>query len=60
MMDLLHDQREKNLRQMRSPASIALAICAIAAVVLASAFYDHPLMKAPHMVASLRHHITAH
>jgi hypothetical protein len=59
MIDRLHDQREKNLRQMRSPASIALAICSIAAVVLASAFYDHPIMKAPQLVAALKHHITA-
>jgi hypothetical protein len=58
-MSNLNHQREENLRAIRSPASIALGVCAIAAVVLASVFYDHPLMKAPHIMASLRHHITA-
>jgi hypothetical protein len=45
---------------MRSPASIALAVCSIAAVILASVFYDHPIMKQqPQMFASLRQHLTA-
>jgi hypothetical protein len=45
---------------MRSPASIALAICSIAAVILVSVFYDHPEMKQqPQIFASLRQHISA-
>jgi hypothetical protein len=59
MIELNH-QREENLRAMRSPASIALAVCSIAAVVLASVFYDHPVMKAPQMSASLRQLVTTH
>jgi hypothetical protein len=58
MIDL-HHQRQENLRAMRSPASIALAICSIAAVILASIFHDHPVMKQPQIFASLRQHITA-
>ena len=54
----LHHQRKVNLRAMRSPASIALAVCSVAAVILASVFYDHPIMKAPHLIASLRQQIT--
>jgi hypothetical protein len=57
MLDM-HDQRKANLRTMRSTASIALAACSIAAVVLVSVFYDHPVMKAPHLIASLRPQIT--
>jgi hypothetical protein len=53
------EQREENLRQMRSPGSIALGVFALLTVLLACIFYDHPLMKSPHIVASLRHHITA-
>jgi hypothetical protein len=41
----LHQKREENLRAMRSPASITLALCAIAAVILVSVFPDHPVMK---------------
>jgi hypothetical protein len=59
MIDLLHHQREQNLRAMRSPASIALAVCTIAAVISACVFYDHPVMKQPQIFASLRQHITA-
>jgi hypothetical protein len=44
MIDL-HYKRQENLRAMRSPGSIGLAICSIAAVILASIFYDHPIMK---------------
>jgi hypothetical protein len=59
MIDL-HHKRQENLRAMRSPASIALAVCSIAAVILASVFYDHPIMKQqPQMFASLRQHLTA-
>jgi Flp pilus assembly protein TadB len=54
-----HQRRQQNLRAMRSPASIALFVFSIAAVVLATIFYDHPIMKAPQLVASLRQHITA-
>jgi len=53
------EQREKNLRAIRSPGSIALFVFSITAVVLATVFYDHPIMKAPQLVASLRQHITA-
>jgi hypothetical protein len=52
-------QREENLRAMRSPASIALAIAALGAVTLVSVFHDHPWMKSPQIVASLRHYVTA-
>jgi ABC-type molybdate transport system permease subunit len=57
MIDL-HLQREENLKAMRSPASIALAVFSIAAVILACVFYDHPLMKQPQVFASLRQHIS--
>ena len=56
MIDLRH-QREQNLRAMRSPASIALAVCSITAVILASVFYDHPVMKQPQIFASFRQYI---
>jgi len=58
-MSDLHHQREENLKAMRSPTSIALAVCSIAAVVLACVFYDHPLMKQPQIFASLRQHVSA-
>jgi len=53
-------QRQENLRAMRSPASIALAIVALGTVMLATVFHDHPLMKSPQIIASLRHYVTAH
>ena len=53
------ERREKNLRAMRSPGSIALFVFSITAVVLATLFYDHPIMKAAHLVASLRQLSTA-
>jgi hypothetical protein len=59
MIDL-HHKRQENLRAMRSPASIALATCSIAAAILVSIFHDHPVMKQqPQIFASLRQHITA-
>jgi hypothetical protein len=59
-MNELHHTRQENLRAMRSPASIALAICSIAAVILVSVFHDHPVMKQqPQIFASLRQQINA-
>jgi hypothetical protein len=59
-MNELHHARQENLRAMRSPASIALAICSIAAVILVSVFHDHPVMKQqPQIFASLRQQINA-
>jgi hypothetical protein len=59
MIDL-HHKRQENLRAMRSPTSIALAICSIAAVILVSVFHDHPVMKKqPQIFTSLRQHISA-
>jgi hypothetical protein len=58
-MNDLHSKRQENLRAMRSPASIALAICSMAAVILVSVFHDHPVMKQqPQIFASLRQHIS--
>jgi hypothetical protein len=58
MIDL-HYKRQENLQAMRSPASIALAICSIAAVILVSFFHDHPVMKQqPQIFASLRQYIS--
>jgi hypothetical protein len=59
MTGQLHTQRQLNLRAMRSPPSIALGVFSIIAVLLASIFYDHPIMKAPPVFASLRQHIAA-
>jgi hypothetical protein len=59
MIEDLHKQREKNLRAMRSPASIALAFFSIAIVALICIFHDHPLMQQPQIVASLIQRINA-
>jgi hypothetical protein len=60
MTDHLDDRREENLRAMRSPSSLLLAVLSIGAVILASVFYDHPLMKQPQIMASLRQYVSAH
>lgn len=46
-------RRRQNLKAMRSPASIALGVLALALVVLVSLFYDHPAMETPEVITAL-------
>jgi len=52
-------RRRQNLKAMRSPASIALGVLALALVVLVSLFYDHPAMETPSVITALHAHTTS-
>lgn len=52
------ERRRQNLKAMRSPASIALGVLALALVVLVSLFHDHPAMETPQVVTALHAHST--
>jgi hypothetical protein len=52
-------RRRQNLKAMRSPASIALGVLALALVVLVSLFYDHPAMETPQVITALHAHTTS-
>jgi hypothetical protein len=49
-------RRKQNLQAMKSPASIALGVLALALVVLVSLFYDHSAMETPRAITALHAH----
>ena len=50
----LRRRREENLRAMRSPASLLLAGASLAAVLVATVFYDRPITDNPVLISYLR------
>jgi hypothetical protein len=52
-------RRRQNLEAMKSPASIALGVLALALVVLVSLFYDHPALETPSAITALHTHTLA-
>ena len=50
----LNRRREGNLRAIRSPASILLAVVAAAAMIVATVFYDRPITDNPVVLSYLR------
>ena len=55
----LHQRREENLRAMRSPASIALAVVAIGLMIVATVFHDHAIIDNPVLFTYLREAVNA-
>jgi hypothetical protein len=49
-----HQRREENLRAMRGPASFLLAGAVLAAMILATVFYDRPITDNPMVFSYLR------
>lgn len=50
----LAKRREKNLKAMKSPASIALAVIGAVALICATVFYDRPLTNDNQLLSYLR------
>lgn len=53
------ERRAENLKAMRSPGSFALACGALLAVLVAFAFYDHPIADDPVLLTHLRGSLSA-
>ena len=50
----LEKRREENLKAMKSPASIALAVVGAVALICATVFYDRPLTNDNQLFSYLR------
>ena len=54
MKTVMDEQREENLREMKSPASLALLGVSFVLLLLAFVFYDRPLVDDNRILSYLR------